>query len=405
MATAMTDIDSLVDSGFDPGITLSAVWKSNIKQPQMLFAWGALQRVLDDTPNDIGYITAMGLGWGHGANQNGVFAGYGDFVGILADDPIGSTGSLVSIPGFRPGVGAPNFENVGMSFLPQCGAMQASFQYPRDVLTAVMAIGGPLGSTINGLTIPASPASGGGTVSGLAFEPTLLMFRWAFNVGFGGPANMAYGACGPDLSQWGVAVGGISFGGFAARVKYFGTGTVLNLVYDGAFVASVTITGITSDGFTYTYQRFDTAATTGAAWSIFYQAFNFASGEVEVGTGSEGSSGFTTGWRPEGAVYGHGDCPEGLEGGPTGDTGFGFGGGNHLMQRLGYAGADGRRYETGVMRFTGGNKATQSITSTGVSLSWSGSGSSKFGYITWGRSTVTGRSLCSRPQIYRLVRY
>jgi hypothetical protein len=172
----------------------------------------------------------------------------------------------------------------------------------------------------------------------------------------------------------------------------------------------ITITSITSDGFTYSWTN-----TTGRTWGFQGHAYYFASGQVTVGNGVQGDASISAGFKPEAVVYGSVQTDD-----LTLQTGVyvSYGAGVPGFQRVSWCGGglgsgSARRYDTGVIRFSNDDgttlidKATQTITTTGANLSWtSGTGGRHFGWIAWGKSSTAAHPECKgEGQIYRLVRY
>jgi hypothetical protein len=398
MPTAIKELDSDIDSGFGPSHHADELWLSDVREPNLLLAWSSMQQSVDGSPTDPigGGIPAIGHGFGYDTAQYSVAHGRGDFFGIT-DDHSGHSSTLCCCPAYRKGAGAPFVEQLGVGWTERCGSLQPQWVYPRDALTGIMAVGGPQGDD-GTLVIPATPTSGSGTVTGLAFEPHLLIGNLGRDTGFASLCAMGFGICGPDLSQWSHSLGSVSFGSPSLRKKVLDDDRWISIVWGGAVAMQIEVTGFTSDGFTYNYSN-----TSGDAWSIAYIACYFESEEIAVGVATEGTSSISTGWRPEGALYASVDNSDTSL---HDDVMLSVGGGTNDLQRVASMYPDGRRWNTGVIRLEDGNIATHALASSGINFSWSGgSNNALFGYLIWGRSRATGRGGCYQPSIYRLVKY
>lgn len=410
----MIDFDSNQDSGFapDPRIGIPDPWLSNLRDPLMTFGLVSMQDAVAtySAPNGSGNYkggnTGCGWGWGYGNNQGGVMYGYGDFIGILADDQFGYT-ALGGMCYYRSGAGAPPLENLSVQWPGDCGAIQSVYVYPRDALSTVCAIGGVEGQAAS-TTLPGLEDQQNltGAVTGLPFQPNLILARWAWNGNFDGNMSIGWGACGSDLTQFGCAIQGGSWRPFSIRSHAFHSGMALPIYYENDRVLEFTIDSITSDGFTYTYDRFDTGHTSSAGvghtWTVHFHCFRFPSDEVLVGIGENGDATVDTPWRPEGIWYASANCPEGHSN-PGGNFALGASMGVGMreqagMQRVIAGGHGGRVYADGVICFQsytpfeadGISFARQTITANGADLDWPvlGGNSKKFGYVAWGLTAM-----------------
>lgn len=426
MATAMVDFDSNFNSGFDPAVYVGIPdpWLTDVREPHVAFGFGCMQDAVGAAANYLGGNTGMGLGWGYlppvgGPVHSGVMYGYGDFVGILADDYFAYC-ALSGLPYYRSGAGAPPLENCSLVWPVGCGKIQSQYVYPRNALTGCIAVGGPDAIHGNFVLPNFTSITGSGTVTGLPFQPNLLFLHWVWGGNFDGNHSLGWGACGSDLTQFSCAIQGGSWRSFDIRSHAFHSNYILNLYYENVLTARITIDAINADGFDYSWERFG-GIYDAYPWTFHWQAYDFPTDEIQVGMGTFGDDSITTPWEPEGIVYWSANCPEGWSN-PHGNFAIGSSagggiraqGGNPAMQRVASAGHGGRQYDEGVIRFTsytpfdpgGLGFATHTITATGADLSWTGGSNSKrFGYFAWGRSSL-GRPNCkSLAQIYRLVRY
>ncbi len=265
--------------------------------------------------------------------------------------------------------------------------------------------------------------AGSGTVSvtGLTFQPDLVLYSWVNQASFGsnGPTNdqlaCSFGAF-DGTNQWSAAARTafwLTIGGNARASRFSDSQIAANIDFPG--YPRIEAVSLNADGFTLNY------LSANSSYILMYHAIADPGGQFAVGVGTEGDTSISPGFAPDAVFFGNSGCTafDATQGG--GSMGFGCVD-SALNQYAGWqAGGQGSVNNTrcywdtaaiAISEHRNGvptNDAEAIVTSMGASpaLTWTigGGGGNKFGWVAIKTSQGSGYLGCGLVgQIYRWLK-
>lgn len=295
-----------------------------------------------------------------------------------------------------------------------CGELGIdSIALPSSNLEGLMMLSGTTLETEIGYTT--FSGTGAHSVTGLSFQPDLVLFSYFGHASFGPPpvsigdkATLCFGAF-DGTNQWAVATqsgGYLTGGGRNSRASQ--SRVVIDPTRNPIGAVS-----LDSDGFTLNWYGPNSGI-------VMYHAIHDPAGHFACGMGTEGDTSFTPGFTPDMVLFGNSGVTA-LDTNQSGGS-FGVGGCDQLLRQYGGWGGGGGIEKNRVYWNTSALPmakhpnsaypaldAEAEVTAMGstVDLNWTtgGSGGMRFGWVAAALSDATGFDGCGFiPQIYRWLK-